>query len=232
MIVASGSALRCCRKGSDLINKVVMHMHYCFFDTDLERWHNVWGHNVCIAVIFQVSSGKKSVTGRRKRLESDASVQSLPADLERVVSICENELSGQASTKPGFRASIDSTLSSGSDEAFLGVNTSGTPNVDAAQTSGTDGDVSCSSRESLYDGGDSQKMHGEHQKVLPGGGIDLQRFVMHQRTRAASSDTAEQRNRTMLIQVGENELTLISLDRKTVIFERHFKDISFCSQVI
>ena len=189
-------------------------------------------HNVCTAVIIQAYSGKKSVTECRKRLESDASVQSLPADLERVVSICENELSAQASVKPGFRASVDSTLSSGSDEAFLGLNTPGTQTVDAAHMSGTDGDVSCSSHESLYDGSDSQKMHVEHQKGLPGGRIGLQRFAMQQRTRAASSDSAEQRNRTMLIQVGQNELTLISLDRKTVIFERHFRDISFCSQVI
>jgi len=184
-----------------------------------------------MCVIIQASSGKKLMIGRRKRLESDASVQSLPADLERVVSICENQLSAQASSRPGLRASVDSTLSSGSDEAFLGANASATQNVDAAQMSGADGDASCSSHESLCDGGDSQRMHGEHQKVLPGGGIDLQRFAMHQRTRAASSDAAEQRNRTMLIQVGQSELTLISLDRKTVIFERHFKDISFCSQV-
>jgi len=187
----------------------------------------------CVAVIIQACSGKKSVTGRRRRLESDASVQSLPADLERVMSVYENELSTQASKRSGFRASIDSTLSSGSDEAFLGF---GTQTTEAAQTSGTDGEISWSSHESLYDG--SEKVH---QKVLPastaaagggGGGIDLQRFAMHQRTRAASSDATETRNRTMLLQVGENELTLISLDRKTVIFERHFKDISFCSQVI
>jgi len=166
-------------------------------------------------------------------LESDASVQSLPADLERVVSIYENELSAQTSTKAGFRASIDSTLSSGSDEAFISVNTSAAQNANVAQTSGTDGDVSCSSRESLVDGSDSRKVHsqGEHPKVSLSGGIDLQRFAMQHRTRAASSDSAEHRNRTMLIQVGQNELSLISLDRKTVIFERHFKDVSFCSQV-
>jgi len=149
------------------------------------------------------------------------------------VSVCENELSAQTSLKAGFRASVDSTLSSGSDEAFVGANALATPNTDAALTSGTDGDVSCSSRESLYDGGDSRKMHGqgEHPKVSLSGGIDLQRLAMQRRTRAASSDNTEHRNRTMLIQVGQNELALISLDRKTVIFERHFKDISFCSQV-
>jgi len=180
-----------------------------------------------------VSGGKKTAPGRRQRLESDASVQSLPADLERVVSIYENDLLAQTSSKAGFRASVDSTLSIGSDEAFIGTNTPTAQNTDAAQTSGTDGDVSCSSRESLYDGSESRKMHGqsEHPKVSMSGGIDLQRFAMQQRARATSSDSAENRNRTMLIQVGQNELSLISLDRKTVIFERHFRDISFCSQV-
>lgn len=174
------------------------------------------------------------MTGCRKRLESDASVQSLPADLERVISVCENELSSQASyARPcGLRSSIDSTLSSESDDAFIGATTQ---NAEAVQMSGADGDASGSSRESLYDASDSQNTH---QGKLPptvvsaGGRIDLQRFAMYQRARASSSDATETRNRTMLLQVGENELTLISLDRKTVIFERHFKDISFCSQVI
>lgn len=128
-----------------------------------------------------------------------------------------------------MRASVDSTLSSGSDEAFLSMNAPAAQNTDT-----TDGDVICSSRESLYDGSDSRKTQGqgEHQKMTLCGGIDLQRFAMQRRARAASSDSADHRNRTMLIQVGQNELSLISLDRKTVIFERHFKDISFCSQVI
>jgi len=182
--------------------------------------------------IFQALHVKKPA-GRRQRLESDASVQSLPADLERIVSIYENELSAQTCSKAGFRASVDSILSSGSDEAFLGMNASALHNTEAAQALGTDGDVSCSSRESLYDDSDARKTHvqGEHQRASVCGGIDLQRFAMQQRARAASSDCSEQRNRTMLIQVGQNELSLISLDRKTVIFERHFKDISFCSQV-
>jgi len=186
-----------------------------------------------------VSGGKKAAAGHRQRLESDASVQSLPADLERVVSMYENELSAQTSSvNTGFRASVDSTLSSGSDDAFTSsTNTSAAQNSDAAQSSfGADRDVSCSSPESLFDGGELRKSHtgsqAEHSKASMSGGLDLQRFAMQQRARATSSDSsAEHRNRTMLIQVGQNELALISLDRKTVIFERHFKDISFCSQV-
>jgi len=195
---------------------------YCFY------WATLY-----IAAIFQACIGKKTAAGRRQRLESDASIHSLPADLERVVSIHENELPTQMCSKAGLRASVDSTLSSVSDDAFFGTNTSATQNVDAAQTSSTDADVSCSSRESLYEGSDLRRTHGqaERQKVLPCSGADLQRSAMQQRSRATSSDSAEHRNRTMLIQVGLNELSLISLDRKTVIFERHFKDISFCSQV-
>ncbi len=41
----------------------------------------------------------------------------------------------------------------------------------------------------------------------------------------------EKGNRTMLIQVGSTSVALISPDRKSVILERRFKDISFCSQV-
>jgi len=39
------------------------------------------------------------------------------------------------------------------------------------------------------------------------------------------------RNRTMLIQVGETDLALISLDGMSIILECKFTDISFCSQV-
>jgi len=192
--------------------------------------HNI--QYILLCSIFQASSGKKAARCR-SRLESDASVQSLPADLERVASVCENELLSETSSKSGFRGSVDSTLSTGSDEAFLGPSASAAQNADAVPKSVTDGDFSCNSRESSFDGSDSwrSQIQGEHQKVSLSGGIDLQRFAMQQRTRATSSDSAEQRNRTMLIQVGQNELSLISLDRKTIIFERHFKDISFCSQV-
>jgi len=189
---------------------------------------------VYVTTIFQASSVKKTSAARRKRLESDASIQSLPADLERVVSICENELSVQTSSKAGLRGSVDSTLSSGSDDAFFDPNIPAVQSTDAARTRVTDRDISFGSRESLSDGSDARKTQGqnEHQKVLSCGRIGLQRFAMRQRARAASSDGTEQRNRTMLIQVGQSELCLISLDRKSVIFERHFRDISFCSQVI
>ena len=40
------------------------------------------------------------------------------------------------------------------------------------------------------------------------------------------------RNRTMLIGVGKRSVTLISPDRKSVILERNFRDISFCAQVM
>ncbi|XP_060785523.1 TBC1 domain family member 4 isoform X2 [Neoarius graeffei] len=42
------------------------------------------------------------------------------------------------------------------------------------------------------------------------------------------SDT--DKNRTMLFQVGRFEVNLISPDSKTVVLEKNFKDISFCSQ--
>ena len=97
------------------------------------------------------------------------------------MSICENELSAQTSSKSGFRGSVDSTLSTGSDEAFLGQSASVTQNADAVLTSGTDVDFSCNSRESSFDGSDSLRSHGqgEHPKVSLGGGIDLQLSLIH-----------------------------------------------------
>ena len=50
--------------------------------------------------------------------------------------------------------------------------------------------------------------------------------------RGITATKLENRNRTMLIGVGKRSLTLISPDRKSVILERNFKDISFCAQVI
>ncbi|ELT93345.1 hypothetical protein CAPTEDRAFT_212887 [Capitella teleta] len=44
--------------------------------------------------------------------------------------------------------------------------------------------------------------------------------------------TQAQRNRTMLLQIGRTDVCLISPDRKSIIFDRKFKDISFCSQGI
>ena len=43
--------------------------------------------------------------------------------------------------------------------------------------------------------------------------------------------TYDPENRIRLIQVGDTELCLISPDRKSVILQQKFKDISFCSQV-
>ena len=44
--------------------------------------------------------------------------------------------------------------------------------------------------------------------------------------------TYDPENRIRLIQVGDTELCLISPDRKSVILQQKFKDISFCSQVM
>lgn len=57
--------------------------------------------------------------------------------------------------------------------------------------------------------------------------------------RSTSADTVlrqtvlsqSQKNRTMLLQIRTTDVCLISPDRKTTIFDRKFKDISFCSQV-
>ena len=55
--------------------------------------------------------------------------------------------------------------------------------------------------------------------------------AQRRRSVGAETDTEEGSNRTRLIRVGDTQLSLISPDRKSVILQRKFKDISFCSQV-
>ena len=131
-------------------------------------------------------------------------------------------------------SSHNRTSSSGSEDAFLaGVGSSSTrletfEMVNLSELGSVGG-----SSDSVYDpalAGSRKESSGSEkmmQQVVKTEALKLQQ----QQHEAKSCSATEQRNKTMLIQVGGKELLLISLDRKSVIFERQFKDISFCSQV-
>ena len=67
------------------------------------------------------------------------------------------------------------------------------------------------------------------------GGLTVPNELSHGITTGDSCEnlepTYDPENRIRLIQVGDTELCLISPDRKSVILQQKFKDISFCSQV-
>ena len=68
------------------------------------------------------------------------------------------------------------------------------------------------------------------------GGLTVPNELSHGITMGDSCEnlepTYDPENRIRLIQVGDTELCLISPDRKSVILQQKFKDISFCSQVM
>jgi len=178
----------------------------------------------------QSSTTDDVISGRRReRHESDNSVRSLPADLERMAAIDECNVSKQAPnqiTREVYVTRDDDghirTSSSGSEDAFVaGVGSSSTR---------------CNTFEMGAVGGSSDSVY---EPVLAGSrnGSTGSEKMQQQMAKIEAiklqpkEEIREQRNKTMLIQVGGKELLLISLDRKSVIFERQFKDISFCSQV-
>ena len=64
-----------------------------------------------------------------------------------------------------------------------------------------------------------------------GGNTNLRKLSLIEKNEKVGTKSGN-RNRTMLIGVGKRSVTLISPDRKSVILERNFRDISFCAQVI
>lgn len=175
---------------------------------------------------------------QRVRRESDGSVQSLPTNVEKTVTIGENELLVQASKYHGL--SGEETMSSGSEDAFA-ESSDTVPSLGVSSSSGSSG--SCNSGlssthdtrslDSVASGeGDRMNKHG----MISSGSEDSSEAARRGRDGAESLQKQVLQSygskiRTMLIQIGQSELSLFSLDRKSMIFERQFKDISFCSQV-
>jgi len=79
-------------------------------------------------------------------------------------------------------------------------------------------------------GGDAPTL-GDSSGGLDAGGHHESQGVMSNDSCENWQPMYDPENRIRLIQVGDTELCLISPDRKSVILQRKFKDISFCSQV-
>ena len=191
----------------------------------------------------------------RCRHSSGTSVQSLPSNLEKQVIVKEDELSRHSprsnntplssnesipsgSEASGSRSSSDTVYSS-PDSLPLGassgsitlsaslhlMNLNQSENPARSAMLSTKHDIA--TREHGLVGGNCSVSSGEQSTHSHSGhrdGDTQHKFVPH-------APSAARKNRTMLIQIGDGEVSLISPDKKSVIFERKFKDISFCSQV-
>lgn len=180
----------------------------------------------------------------RLRRESNASIPSLSSNPEKSVVMEENELQRQMLNDQG--SSTEGTQSSGSEDAFSESN----ENVSSIE-------VNCGLVTSLSGDGSLAILSPGSVLDVPSAGLDptpsasndnnisvkqvpcdnheripLKKTEGQESALKRSLQPQDSKIRTMLIQIGPSELSLISLDRKTTIFERQFKDISFCSQVI
>lgn len=139
---------------------------------------------------------------QRSRHASGASVKSLPGNLETSVSVMENELG-----KRQHGADADSTGSSLDD-------------LGSAETLE-------SSSECLI--GNTAKDSDSNEDLC---NVNSTNNNCHFKSAIAHKMPWKENSRAMLFRLGKNEISLISLDKKQIILERQFKDISFVSQVI
>ena len=165
----------------------------------------------------------------RERHSSGTSVQSLPGNLEQTVSITENELQGR-DVKLMEESSTDSicgisALSGISEENFDKKSQSSSQSSSSTEMlDKSDPKVVSRSNDSLHGSGDRLSDGLGKGSSSRGDGDDLKRLP-------ALGGAVKRKNRTMLLQIGFSDISLISPDKKSVIMERKFKDISFCSQV-
>ena len=163
----------------------------------------------------------------RQRHSSGTSVQSLPADLEQMVLIRENEIGIQS---PKGRGSSDSCTNASEEDADIPLGGSSNSlhhvlkNVQRQRKLSLESDIQVmsSSQDSIKNMLSQQASQNERSEGPDPDNLQKTVFQMTSQAR---------KNRTMLLQVGLNEISLISTDKKKVIFERKFTDISFCSQV-
>jgi hypothetical protein len=179
---------------------------------------------------------KVDCNDERRRHSSGTSVQSLPSDLEQTVSIRENEIGIQIGKDKGSNDSyVNLSEEDVADSIPLG-GSSGTLLLNQAlknvqrqrKTSLQESDMHLvsMSQDSIKNTLTQHVGQGEgqgHQYEVHDYD-NLQKYVLQ-------SQSQVKKNRTMLLQVGQNDISLISTDKKKVIFERKFMDISFCSQV-
>ncbi|XP_064636063.1 TBC1 domain family member 1-like isoform X2 [Lineus longissimus] len=175
----------------------------------------------------------------RTRHSSGTSVRSLPMTLEGNVSIMENELkkcNGDSDKSVNSNKSSD-TLSSHSGDNIDSANStdkeSSTEQLEPIRRKLSDdlkiSKLRINTTNKDKDSNDNTKNPGS----LDGGRLPVQKDsenLMKDTLNKCLLPSNLSDNRVMLLQIGNDEVCLISTDQKTVMLNRGFKDISFCSQ--
>ena len=173
---------------------------------------------------FRLYEEKKEKEAERTRRSSGQSVHSLPGNLEKSVSIKENEL--KVSTPDKSQGQSNESVSSAEHDISTG-------SVDTQMTDQCIGDADASKINSTSNSEESiESFHSDTHvvdaqgdaRLTPRTGESLQRMVLENQSQA-------KKNRTMLLQISKNEVSLISPDRKRTSLKKNFKDISFCTRV-
>jgi hypothetical protein len=184
---------------------------------------------------FLNTKAENEGSGDRHRHSSGTSVRSLPMTLEGNVSIMENELKKRNGDLDGSGNSNKSsdTLSSHSgdnlDSASATDNESSTERLEPIRRKLSD-DLKISKLKINKDSNDNTR----HSGSLDGGRFPVQKDsenLMKETLSKSLLPSNTNDNHVMLLQIGNDEVCLISTDQKTVMLNRGFKDISFCSQV-
>ena len=171
----------------------------------------------------------------RHRHASGASIRSLPSNLERSVTVKENELGRQVPRMSEFNGSSDSNISVGTASSTESEHSMGS--IDLLSSN-----LRCDLNEPNIAEGSMKTLVDSHVAGLnqddchkPGGmhisNGDVQEGYNSASKVSNSRRLQGRRNHTMLFQIGATDVCLISTDKKTVILQRKFRDISFCVKV-
>ncbi|XP_076117206.1 TBC1 domain family member 1-like isoform X4 [Mytilus galloprovincialis] len=166
---------------------------------------------------------------QRKRHGSGMSTKSLPATLEENVSVTENELQKQCETMKPHNIFSESPASSADELSSLSDQQSSTENV--LDNSGHFSLGLPSSISELSDSGELMKEDPIFNKTLTKTDNENSSKDLHVHFNENCVTTEQENpNRTMLFRLGANEVSLISLDKRSIILDKRFKDISSVSQ--
>lgn len=167
---------------------------------------------------------------QRRRHGSGVSTKSLPATLEENVTVTENELQKQHDTFKPHHVFLDTPVSSADELSSLSDQQSSSENI--LDNSGHFS-TGLSNIGGLSDSGELMKEEPPFNKILAKSDNDQSAKDLHVHFNENCLNTDNDNpNRTMLFRLGGNEVSLISLDKKSTILDKRFKDISSVSQVI
>ena len=147
----------------------------------------------------------------KERHNSNAS---LPGNLDRHVELKENQLAMQVLRMNHEKETSSSSGSGVFLETSSNSSTNSASNANIISSDGLNSKLG-SSADNLLQFSETGKIGSSD--FMPAGQVEPQ--------------APPRKNRTLLLQVGRTEISLISPDKKKVMLERKFKDISFCSQV-